>query len=94
MKIPGKGISLSFLEADTGETANEGIEDEDTANAIEPELEEILLILSRVEITLDLVSVDLSPRVRAFVQHVEIVDLCEVVFGDILRLEYCHTHNR
>ena len=94
MKIPGKGISLSFLEADTGETANKGIEDEDTANAIEPELEEILLILSRVEITLDRFSVDLSPRVRAFVKHVEIVDLCEVVFGDILRLEYCHTHNR
>ena len=88
------GISLTFLEAEQGKTANEDIEDEDTANAIEPELEEILLILSRVEITLDLVSVDLSPRVRAFVQHVEVVDLCEVVFGDILRLEYCHTHNR
>ena len=88
------GISLTFLVADTGETSNEDIEDEDTTNAIEPELEEILLILSRVEITLDLVSVDLSPRVRAFVQHVEVVDLCKVVFGDILRLEYCHTHNR
>lgn len=88
------GISLTFLEAEQGETANEDIEDEDTANAIEPELEEILLILSRVEITLDRFSVDLSPRVRAFVQHVEVVDLCKVVFGDILRLEYCHTHNR
>lgn len=88
------GISLTFLEAEQGKTANEDIEDEDTANAIEPELEEILLILSRVEITLDRFSVDLSPRVRAFVKHVEVVDLCEVVFGDILRLEYCHTHNR
>ena len=88
------GISLTFLVADTGETSNEDIEDEDNTNSIEPELEEILLILSRVEITLDRFSVDLSPRVRAFVKHVEVVDLCEVVFGDILRLEYCHTHNR